>query len=134
MNTVNSPLQSAAVDLGEEETKIGPTVDLGDEETKIGPTPVEQATALSITADMWFRGLMVLAVCGIFIWLNTGVMSFIREAFAHDSARMVATPPMPSADRLITSNVVMTLIGATVVQTGIGFIAIMTYLFPKRTR
>lgn len=112
----------------------GATVNLGDEESKIGPTPVEQATALSITADMWFRGLMVLAVCGIFIWLNMGVMTFVRDAFAHDSARMIATPPMPSADRLITSNVVMALIGATVVQTGVGFIAIMSYLFPKRAR
>lgn len=110
------------------------TVDLGIEEAKIGQTPVEQATARSINADMWFRGLMVTVVCGIFIWLNTGVMAFVREAFAHDSARMIAVPPMPAADRLITSNVVMALIGATVVQTGVGFIAIMTYLFPKRTR
>ncbi|WP_061301625.1 hypothetical protein [Janthinobacterium agaricidamnosum] len=87
-----------------------------------------------MTADMWFRGCMVAVVCGIFIWLNMGVMSFIRDAFAHDSARMLASPPMPAADRLITSNVVMALIGATVVQTGIGFIAIMSYLFPKRPR
>ncbi|WP_300756058.1 hypothetical protein [Janthinobacterium sp.] len=112
----------------------GRTVNLGEEEAKLGPTPVETATARSITADMWFRGCMVAVVCGIFIWLNMGVMSFIRDAFAQDNAMMTASVPMPSADRLITSHVVMALIGATVVQTGVGFIAIMSYLFPRRPR
>lgn len=45
---------------------------------------------------------------------------------------MAATPPLPPEHRLITANVVMSLIGATVVQTGIGFIAITSYLFPRR--
>jgi multisubunit Na+/H+ antiporter MnhB subunit len=107
------------------------TVILGDEEARLGPTPVEQATARSLTADVWFRGLMVLVVCGIFIWLNMVVMTFVRDAFAFDSARIAATPPMPAADRLINANVVMALIGATVVQTGAGFIAVMSYLFPR---
>lgn len=107
------------------------TVNLSTEENEVGSTPVEEATARSIAADMWFRGFMVLVVCGIFIWLNMRVMSFVHEAFIHDVQRMVATPPMLAADRLITSNVVMTLIGATVVQTGVGFIAVMSYLFPK---
>jgi len=59
-------------------------------------------------------------------------MAFVNHALAQDLAQMAATPPMAAADRLITANVVMSLIGATVVQTGIGFIAITSYLFPKR--
>lgn len=112
----------------------GRTVNLGEEEARLGPTPVETATARSITADMWFRGCMVAVVCGIFVWLNMGVMSFIRDAFAQDNAMMKASRLMSSTDRLITSHVVMALIGATVVQTGVGFIAIMSYLFPRRPR
>ncbi|PRC91437.1 hypothetical protein [Solimicrobium silvestre] len=111
----------------------GVTVHLGVEEANVGPTPIEEAQARSLTADMIFRGIMVVVVCVIFSWLNWNVMSFVREAFASDNAGLIAKPPMLPADRLITPNVVMAMIGATVVQTGIGFIAIMSYLFPKRT-
>lgn len=59
-------------------------------------------------------------------------MEFIKAALAQDMALMTGSPPMAAADRLITPNVVISLIGATVVQTGAGFIAITSYLFPKR--
>ncbi len=100
-------------------------------EQKVGNF-VEAATARSITADIWLRIVMVLVVCAIFIWLNWQVMDFVKQALRTDIESMAATPPMPAGDRLITSSVVMSLIGATVVQTGIGFIAITSYLFPKR--
>jgi hypothetical protein len=106
------------------------TIKLTDEEDKIG-----NATATSMYADMIFRGIMVLVVSGIFIWLNHNVMSFIYQAFEQDKVAMLhATHPMAPADRLISPTVVTALIGATVVQTGIGFIAITSYLFPKRLR
>lgn len=109
------------------------TVNLAAEAAKIGPTPIEVAEARSLTTDMIMRSIMVIVVCAIFICLNWSVMSFVHEAFANDITRLNATPPMSAGDRLITSNVIMTLIGATVVQTGVGFIAILSYLFPKRT-
>jgi len=37
------------------------------------------------------------------------------------------------ADRVITANVFMSLIGATVVQVGVATVAIVSYLFPKKT-
>lgn len=108
------------------------TIKTGDEEAKVGRTGVENAVARSVAADMWFRGAMVVVVCGIFIWLNAVVMNFVREAFASDKVRLLANPPMAAADRLVNANVIMALIGATVVQTGVGFIAVVTYLFPRR--
>jgi len=99
------------------------------------PVPViDQARAVALRADIWFRGIAVVVVCLIFIGLNWAVMSFVHDAFANDVARMAAQPPMASADRLVTTSVLMSLIGATVVQTGVGFIAIMSYLFPKQGR
>lgn len=94
---------------------------------------IEAARALSITSDIWLRGFMVAVVSAIFIWLNWQIIGLVKEAIAHDLERMMATPPLAATDRLITSNVIMALIGATVVQTGVGFIAITSYLFPKRT-
>lgn len=44
-----------------------------------------------------------------------------------------STRALNPADRLITPQVIMALIGATVVQAGLGFIAITSSLFPKRT-
>jgi len=101
------------------------------EEERIG-NAVETATARSIRADIWLRIGMVVVVCGIFIWLNWQVIDFVKDALRLDIAQAAATPPLPPEHRLITSNVVMSLIGATVVQTGIGFIAITSYLFPRR--
>ena len=109
----------------------GNVLDVATEEGRVG-NAVETATARSIRADIWLRIGMVVVVCGIFIWLNWRVIEFVQEALRLDIARMNATPPMPPEHRLVTSQVVMALIGATVVQTGIGFIAITSYLFPRR--
>ena len=109
----------------------GNVLDVATEEGRVG-NAVETATARSIRADIWLRIGMVVVVCSIFIWLNWRVIEFVQEALRLDIARMNATPPMPPEHRLVTSQVVMALIGATVVQTGIGFIAITSYLFPRR--
>lgn len=89
------------------------------------------ARANSIYVDIALRLLMVLVVCGIFIWLNYGVLNIVEGVMKSDKDMLIAKQIAPS-ERLITSNVIMALVGATVVQTGIGFIAICTYLFPKR--
>lgn len=91
------------------------------------------ATAISINANTISRLLMVLVIAGIFIGLNWAVMSFVREAFLNDVAQMAANPPLiKPEDRLITTEVVISLIGATVVQVGVAVIAIVSYLFPKQ--
>ncbi len=74
----------------------------------------------SIHANTNSRTLMVWVIAIIFIGLN-------------DVAQMAAKPPLiKPEDRLITTETVMSLIGATVVQVGGAVIAIVAYLFPKR--
>jgi hypothetical protein len=93
---------------------------------------IGHAKANSIIWDIVLRMIMVLVVSGIFIWLNWQVFELVQGALKQDHD-MVIAKQLASGDRLITSNVIMALVGATVVQTGIGFIAITSYLFPKRT-
>lgn len=92
---------------------------------------VENAKRASILWDIGLRACMVVVISGIFIWLNWQVIDLVRDALAMDEKRLAAKTISPG-DTLVTSNVVMALIGATVVQTGAGFIAITSYLFPKR--
>lgn len=107
------------------------TIRLDDEEERISGA-IEEATAQGMRADIWYRGLMLGVVALIFIGLNAAVMWFIRDAYLHDLAGMAAKPPLLASERLVTTNVLLSLVGATVVQTGVGFIAIVSYLFPKR--
>ena len=102
------------------------SIKLDDEERKIGGK-LEDAQVAAIRADIWFRGGMVLVISIIFVGLNWQIISFIRDAFDYDVASKLA-----AGDRLVTTEVLMTLIAATVVQTGVGVIAILSYLFPKR--
>lgn len=119
---------SASNPLDAYESVLNPTsIVLEDEEQKIGGT-LENAQAASIKADIWLRIGMAAVVALIFIGLNWAVMGFIRDAFAQDVA-VKAT----GNDRLVTTEVLMALIGATVVQTGVGIVAILSYLFPKRS-
>ncbi|HLL18704.1 MAG TPA: hypothetical protein VK439_07975 [Rubrivivax sp.] len=94
--------------------------------------PIGDATARGIRADIKFRGVMVGVMCLLFLGLNGAVMLVLYLAFQADMTLLQRTPPLPAADRLVTANVLMALIGATVVQTGIGFVSIVSYLFPKR--
>jgi len=92
---------------------------------------IEGAKRASILWDIGLRAFMVAVVSGIFIWLNWQVIEFVLGALALDE-KMLAAKTITPADRLVTSEVMMALIGATVIQTGVGFIAITSYLFPKR--
>jgi hypothetical protein len=65
--------------------------------------------------------------------LNREVMNFVRDAFDADIRLLSAKPPLiQAADRLVTGNVIMVLIGATATQVGIAIVSIVSYLFPKR--
>jgi hypothetical protein len=115
----------------DKDINMSETLNLNEEESKTTGL-IEEATAKGLRADILYRGCMVLVVTVMFIGLNASVMWFIKEAFFHDLASMAATQPTQHTDRLVTTNVLMALIGATVIQTGMGFIAIVSYLFPKR--
>lgn len=90
----------------------------------------KMAQITSLNADTMLRVGMTLAVAGIFIWLNYEVMQVVWQAWGSDVAMLVNKQITP-ADRLITPSVIMALIGATVVQVGVGTLAIVSYLFPK---
>ncbi|QNA90312.1 hypothetical protein G4G28_20655 [Massilia sp. Dwa41.01b] len=92
---------------------------------------IEGARRASILWDIVLRAFMVAVVSGIFIWLNWQVIDFVLDGLKLDE-KMLAAKSIVPADRLVTSEVMMALIGATVIQTGAGFIAITSYLFPKR--
>lgn len=79
-------------------------------------------------ADIVLRVLMVLVVAGIFIWLNYEVMKFIKAVFAADLAMLKTSPAYVP---IVKTEVLMSLIGATVIQVGVATITIMAYLFPK---
>jgi hypothetical protein len=110
------------------------TVSLSDEVAAVGKLdPKEEAEILSINANTWARLVMVLVIAGIFIGLNWAVMSLVRHAYAQDLEMM----KMPGAifrpeHRVVTTEVFISLIGATVVQVGIAIVAIVSYLFPKK--
>jgi hypothetical protein len=106
---------------------------LDDQSENVGNVSEKEAWArvLSINADTVSRLIMVAVIAGIFIGLNYAVMSFIKIAFDTDVAQMAGNPPLKPVDRLVTTQVLVSLIGATVVQVGVAVIAIVSYLFPK---
>lgn len=110
------------------------TVILSDEAQKVGDIdPYTKAKILGLNADTLSRGLMVLVIAGIFIGLNWAVINLIEKAFTEDLAFLRAGGSFKPADRLITTNVFISLIGATVVQVGVAAITIVSYLFPKQS-
>lgn len=94
----------------------------------------EEAETDAIRKDTLYRGIMLGVVCVLFIALNVGVFYLLDRAFNADHALATCAKPPSMADRLVTPKVLMTLIGATAVQTGVGFITIVSYLFPKGRR
>jgi hypothetical protein len=110
------------------------TVNLQEEENEVGRflEPKERAVIFGMYADTWSRIGMVIVMAVIFVGLNWMVLVFLRDAFSADVRMLESKPPiLQAADRLITANVLMTLIGATVVQVGVSIAAIVSYLFPK---
>ncbi|MFG6431376.1 hypothetical protein [Roseateles sp. LYH14W] len=68
------------------------------------------------------RDVMIKAMVSIFTWLNGGVFALVLLAW-------VVGIWVPDY-RIVDSKTLMTLIGATVVQAGIAFVAITRFLFP----
>ena len=111
-----------------------PTITLDEVEQDVGQVDEAMgwARVAALKWDIASRVFMVFVIALIFVGLNWMVMQFLRDAFVADLRMMDAKPPtLQAADRLITSNLLMTLIGATVVQVGVSIAAIVSYLFPK---
>ena len=111
------------------------TVDLGDEERDLGTVTEDELRAkiFGMKADVWLRLILGAVIAVLFIWLNREVMNFVRDAFDADIRLLSAKPPLlQAADRLVTGNVIMVLIGATATQVGVAIVSIVSYLFPKR--
>lgn len=83
---------------------------------------------LSIPERQWDRlsgqrDILINAMTRIFTWLNGGVFLFTLVAW-------IAGLVDPTY-RIVDRATIITLIGATVVQSGIAFIAITRFLFPR---
>ena len=95
--------------------------------------PFTDAKIESIKADTASRRFMVIVMALIFVGLNAAVIAMVAWAYSDDVMLLQKLPnAFKSSDRVITTNVFMSLIGATVVQVGVATIAIVTYLFPKK--
>ena len=107
---------------------------LSDEADKLGEIdPFTDAKIESIKADTASRRFMVIVMALIFVGLNAAVIAMVAWAYRDDVMLLQKLPnAFKSSDRVITTNVFMSLIGATVVQVGVATIAIVTYLFPKK--
>lgn len=87
------------------------------------------AEEMTVTDSQWERlsgqrDVMIKAMLGVFKWLNGGVFGFTVLAFVIG----IWHPDY----RIVNGHTLMTLIGSTVVQAGIAFIAITRFLFPAQ--
>jgi multisubunit Na+/H+ antiporter MnhB subunit len=110
-----------------------PQVDLGAEAAQLGNIDEEVAKARirSMDADVRVRVWMALIITLLFTVLNAAVIYLVWKAFNADIS-LLKDKLILSDQRLITENVFMSLIGATVVQVGVTLVAITGYLFPRK--
>ena len=109
-----------------------PPRQLGQEAAQLGEIDEEiKARIRSTDADTRVRLLMALAISVLFIALNAAVIALVWSAFNADIS-LLRDNLIKNDQRLITENVFMSLIGATVVQVGVTLVAITGYLFPKK--
>lgn len=92
---------------------------------------LDKAEVLSKNMDTALRMVMALVLAVIFIGLNVGVGILLSKAFSTD-VTLLQTKIITPEQRLITEKTYLALIGATVVQVGVGIAAILAYLFPNR--
>jgi hypothetical protein len=91
----------------------------------------ERARVLGMHIDNGARAVMVLVMCALFIGLNFYVMSFVEDVFKADTQFLTKLPAGATPSRVVTTEVLMSLIGSTAVQVGVAIVTIVAYLFPK---
>ena len=107
--------------------------ELNQETAQLGEINEEaKARIRSMDTNTRVRLWMALVISSLFILLNAAVIYLIWNAFNADIS-LLREQLIQNNQRLITENVFMSLIGATVVQVGVTLVAIISYLFPKNT-
>ena len=94
-------------------------------------SPIERQTTMDIKIDRWLRVGMVVVMLGVFVGLDWIVLGMVQVAVAYDAQYIAAKLILPN-QRLISENVYMRLISATVLQAAVVMIFITNYLFPNR--
>ncbi len=94
-----------------------------------GHTEEDPVDRIARIADIAARVGMAVVIAIVFVGLNCAVMWFVYRVFKADIAFILAKT---DTARIVTTEVLMSLIGATVVQVGVTIVAIVNYLFPKR--
>lgn len=109
------------------------TRELNQETAQLGEINEEaKARIRSMDTNTRVRLWMALVISSLFIMLNAAVIFLIWNAFNTDIS-LLREQLIQNDQRLITENVFMSLIGATVVQVGVTLVAIISYLFPKNS-
>lgn len=94
-------------------------------------TPAEWVLIKNAATDANLRIALVRDLTRLFVRLNAALFAGIGGIVLLEAAMIYLGLAKPS-DRIVSSQVVMTLIGATAVQLGFGVAAMIAYLFPKR--
>lgn len=131
--TLPAPSTIDLKDVQEKQGGLEKIVNLSDREKTTGAvTPMDVALVKSIYADIVARVFMVLVIAIIFIGLNWGIFSLVKDAFTEDVILLKAKVITSAGDRAVTTTVFVSLITATVVQVGAAIVVIVNYLFPKK--
>lgn len=86
---------------------------------------VETPTEASLRKQRW---AMIGVACTIFTVLNLVVIAIIWHQLSIENAALKAKTLLPT-DRIVTSNVLISIIGATVIETGFAVRTIVKSLF-----
>lgn len=93
-------------------------------------TPAEYVLLKNASTDAGLRAGMVRDLTRLFVRLNASLFAGIAFIVFLDAWLIHAGLAKPG-DRIVSSQVLMTLIGATAVQLGLGVAAMVAYLFPR---
>lgn len=91
-----------------------------------GPATVAESIALT---DARVRAHISYAIAGAFVLANILTLAGVAYIFHEDNVNIVSGI-MTKADRVVTPNVVMTIIGATTIQLGALALTMSKYLYP----
>lgn len=109
-----------------------PDIKLAEVQADLGSSIEEEKGREEIAgmrADRNLRLIMGIALMVLFVLMNGVVVYLVSEAAEMD-AQMITSGKIKSSERLISENVYMSLVGATVVQLSSILFAIARYLFP----
>lgn len=96
-------------------------------------SPIERQAIEDMKIDRWLRFGMVAIMLGNFIGMEWAVLGMVQEAIANDAQYIAAKLILPD-QRLISENIYLSLIGATVLQAAVVMVSITNYLFSNRRR